>query len=265
MKTTPYLFAAAMAMLFASCSSEDSGGDSTPTNFTVPLADGKFWTYDITTSEAPDSRDSLYVAGDSLIGSTTYKRLEVRDNVATGFYSSSLRNNGVRQSDNKLLLTGDLSLGGDQLPIDLDVSLLDFVIFKSNATNGEILATKAGVIEQTFEGYPLTIRYTLKSKGGESLANFTSPNLDNYTDVKTSQILLNVSITTVQEVSGFPITITILPDQTILTSTQYLANGIGVVYTNTITSYNINQQVADQFGIPASDSQEQQEFLDTHN
>nr|WP_294935815.1 hypothetical protein [uncultured Flavobacterium sp.] len=265
MKTKSYLLIAAAGLLFASCSSDDSSGDTTPTNFTIPLTDGKYWTYDVT-GEAGDTRDSLYVAGDTLIGSTTYKRLEVRDNIATGFYSSSLRNNGVRQVDTKLLLTGDLSLSaGDQLPIDLDLSLLDFTIFKSNATNGEILATKTGTIQQTVQGYPLTIHYTLKSKGGESIPNYTSPNTDAYTDVKTSQIVLNASITTVQDVGGFPITITVLADQTVLTSTQYIANNIGVVYTNTVTSYTINETIATQLGVPSSDSQTQEEFLDTHN
>jgi hypothetical protein len=83
--------------------------------------------------------------------------------------------------------------------------------------------------------------------------------------VKTAKIFLNASITTVQNVGGFPVTITVLSNQQILASTQYIADNIGVAYTNTVTSYTINQAVADQFGIPASNTQTQEEFLDTYN
>lgn len=269
MKKQFYLLTAVFSIFLLSCSSDDTTEESTTplpdTNFSIPLTNGKYWTYDVI-AQAGNSRDSLYISGDSLIGSTTYKRFETKDNIATGFYSSSLRNNGVRESDNKLLLTGDLSLAsGQQLPIDLDVSLTDFIIFKKNAALDEILSTKTGTIQQTVQGYPLTINYTLKSKGGESISNFTSPNGDIFSNVRTSKILLNVSITMVQEFNGFPATITILSDQQILASTQYIANNIGVVHTNTVTSYSINQSIADQFGIPASETQTQQEFLDTYN
>lgn len=268
MKNKFYLLTVAFSVLFISCSSDDSNGDSGPTpdtNFSIPLSNGKYWTYDVV-AQAGNSRDSLYISGDSIIGSNTYKRFEVKNDIATGFYSSSLRNNGVRESDNKLLLTGDLSLAsGQQLPIDLDVSLIDFIIFKKGATLDELLSTKTGTIQQTVQGFPLTINYSLKSKGGESIPNYTSPNGDIYTNVRTSKILLNASITTVQDFNGFPVTITILSDQQILASTQYIANNIGVVYTNTVTTYTINQTIADQFGIPASDTQTQEEFLDTHN
>lgn len=268
MKKKFYLLTAVFSIFLISCSSDDSsGGDNTNqgSNFTIPLTNGKYWTYDVS-GQTGTTRDSLYISGDSLINGITYKRFEVKNNIATGFYSSSLRNNGVRELDNKLLLTGDLSLAsGQQLPINLDVSLVDFIIFKKNATLDEVLSTKTGTIQQTVQGYPLTINYTLKSKGGESIPNYTSPNGDTYTNVKTAKILLNASITTVQDIGGFPVTITILPNQQILASTQYIANNIGVVYTNTVTSYTINQTIADQFGVPASDTQTQEEFLDTYN
>lgn len=271
MKKQFYLLSAVFSIFLISCSSDDSGngdnggnGDNTPTpdnSFTIPLTSGKYWTYDVV-AQAGDSRDSLYISGDSIIGSTTYKRFEVKNNIATGFYSSSLRNNGVRESDNKLLLTGDLSLAsGQQLPIDLDVSLTDFIIFKKNATLNEVLSTKNGTINQTVNGYPLTINYSLKSKGGESIQNFTSPNNDVYTNVKTTKIVLNVSITT--NIGGFQLPV--LSPQDVLTSVQYVANGVGVVYTNTVTNYSIDPDIASQISVPASDTQTQQEFLDTHN
>ena len=105
----------------------------------------------------------------------------------------------------------------------------------------------------------------LKSFAGENYESFTSPNGDSYSNVKSTIIRLNVTITTVQEIiPGFPINITVLTPQDVIVSTQYIASGIGVVHTNTDTSYSINTTIASELGIPASGSQNQKEFLDTY-
>lgn len=250
-----------------SCSSDDATDSTgeTDVNFPLPLNNGNYWTYDVV-GNGTTTRDSLYISGDTLITSNTYKKFKTKDNVATGFYSSSLRNNGVRQSNQLLLMSGDFSFGqGQALPVGLDLSLNDFIIFKKNANNGDILSTKSGNFNQTVNNIPLTIEYTLKSVGGQTLSTFTSPNGDNYTDIKTSKIIVNLKVTTTQVVAGVPYTITLLQPQDVVTSTQYIAKNIGVVYTNTLTTYNIDAAVAGQLGIPASTTQTQEEFLDTYN
>ncbi|WP_288985071.1 hypothetical protein [uncultured Flavobacterium sp.] len=259
MKKSAFLVTLLTSILFISCSSDDSG---TGSNFETPLTIGNYWTYDVE-GQAGITRDSLYISNDTVIGSNTYKKFKTENNIATGFYSSALRNNGVRESNGKLKLSGDLSLAaGQTLPIAVDLTLSDFVIFNKNASNNQSLnsSPKTGTIQQTVSGYPLNINYSLQSYGGETLTSFTSPNGDVYTDVKTTKIKLNVEITTT--ISGFPITA--LAAQDVLVSKQYLADGIGVVYTNTITSYSLNSLVATQLGIPATSSQTQEEFLDTY-
>jgi len=259
------LLLAALSGLFLSCSSDsDDNSDNTPVNFNIPLADNKYWTYDVYLDDNYISRDSLYIAGDSLINGIAYKRFETKDNIATGFYSSALRNNGVREFNNKLLLSGDLSLaGGMQLPIGLDLVLDDFIIFKKSARVNESLSSKSGSFQQDFNGFPLTISYTLKSKGGETIASYTSPNNDTYTNVKTSKIVLSVTVTTV--IPGSSFSIPVLDTQDVLVSTQYIADNIGVVYVNTVTSYTMNSLAAGQLDVPASGSQTQEEFLQSHN
>lgn len=259
MKKSAFFVTLLTSILFISCSSDDSG---TGSNFETPLTIGNYWTYDVE-GQAGITRDSLYISNDTVIGSNTYKKFKTENNIATGFYSSALRNNGVRESNGKLKLSGDLSLAaGQTLPIAVDLTLSDFVIFNKNASNNQALnsSPKTGTIQQTVSGYPLNINYSLQSYGGETLTSFTSPNGDVYTDVKTTKIKLNVEITTT--ISGFPITA--LAAQDVLVSTQYLADGIGVVYTNTVTSYSLNSLVATQLGIPATSSQTQEEFLDTY-
>lgn len=231
-------------------------------NFTTPLNIGNYWTYDISGS-AGNFRDSLYVSNDTVISSYTYKKFKTQNNTAFGFYASALRNNAVRTKKGMLLLTGDLSLNsGASLPIAIDLSLTDFVIFNKNATNNQALnkTAKTGTITDTFSGVPLTINYSLQSYGGENLATFTAPDGTIYTNIKTTKIKLNATISTV--VSG--ISIPVLASQDVLVSTQYLADGIGVVYTNTVTSYALNALAASQLNVPASNSQTQEEILDTY-
>ena len=263
MKLTKIFLVLINSLIFFSCSSDDNSGNNN-SSFQISLTDGSFWTYDIE-NETENTRDSLYISNDTIINTKTYKKFKTRDNLATGFYSSSLRNNGVRFQDGKLLMSGDLSLaGGADLGLDFDLNLDDFVIFNRNATSGQLLSTKSGTIVQDFDGTPITINYSLKSFGGETLNTFTSPNGDSYENVKSVLIKLNVTVTTVQEILGFPVTINVLAPQDVIVSTQYIASGIGVVYTNTDTSYTINSTIADQFGIPASGSQNQKEFLDDY-
>ena len=227
-------------------------------NINVPLTTGNYWKYDVETDGSPLVEDHLFISGDVVIGANTYKKFETVGNLPTGFYSSSLRNNGVRQVQNSLLLTGDLSLNaGQTLPINLNLSLVDFTIFKGNARSSETLSTKTGTINEMVNGYPLTIDYQLRSIAGDNFASFTSPNNDVYTDVKAVKIVLTATVSTT--ISGFPITV--LSNQDILTSYQYVANNIGVVHTNTTITYTIAQLIADQISVPATSTQIQKEYL----
>ena len=263
MKLTKIFLVLINSLIFFSCSSDDNSGNNN-SSFQISLTDGSFWTYNVE-NETENTRDSLYISNDTIINSKTYKKFKTKNNIATGFYSSSLRNNGVRFLDGKLLMSGDLSLaGGAGLGLDFDVTLDDFIIFNRNAASGQLLSTKSGIIEEDFDGTPVTINYSLKSFGGETLNTFTSPNGDSYENVKSVLIKLNVTVTTVQEILGFPVTINVLTPQDVIVSTHYIASGIGVVHTNTTTSYTINSSIADEFGIPASGSQNQKEFLDDY-
>jgi hypothetical protein len=267
MKITKFVLVFLFLSCFISCSSDDSNGTDNGDNtddFVLTMNDGSFWTYNIE-SQDNNTRDSIYISNDTMINGRTYKKFKVENDIATGFYSSSLRNNGVRFLDGKLLLSGDLSLaGGADLGLDFDVTLVDFVIFNRNASSGQLLSTKFGIIEEDFDGTPVTINYSLKSFGGETFNAFSSPNGDSYENVKSVAIILNISVTTVQEIFGFPVVITVLAPQDVIVSTQYIASGIGVVHTNTDTSYSINTTIADQFGIPATGSQNQKEYLDEY-
>lgn len=256
----------ALSLVLLSCSNDDGDSSATPTtDFTdaLPFNNGNYWTYDVVGTAT--TRDSLYIFGDETIGAHTYKEFKTLDNVATGFYSSSLNNNNLRKSSGKLLLTGTLNLAQGQLPIGLDLSLVDFIIFKEYANSGEVLNTKTGSFEQEYNGMPLTITYKLKAVGGQNIGTFTSPNNDVYQNVKSTKIILNLKVTTTQIIGGIAFPFTVLAPQDVITSTQYLSKNIGVVYTKTLTTYNLDPLIASNLGIPATNTQTQEEFLDTFN
>ena len=129
MKKNLIFLALTITTLF-SCSSDDSSNGSPSVINYFPLTTGNYWTYDVTTAgQSITNRDSLFVANDTVIGSKTYKKMKTLT-IANGFFTNTLRNNGLRKEDDAIYLTGDAGLNlGDILPIDLSVS--DFIIFKA--------------------------------------------------------------------------------------------------------------------------------------
>lgn len=258
------IFLVLLSCVMFSCSDEntESPSENITTAFTdaLPLNNGNYWTYDV--EGTTNTRDSLYIFGDEIIGGFTYKEFRNRDNIATGFYSSCLNNNNLRKDSGKLLLTGSLNVPqGQTLPIGLDLSVVDFIIFKEYAAAGELLNEKTGSFQQTVNNIPLTIEYKLKAIGGENLGTFTSPNNDVYPNVISTKIVLNIKASTT--IAGFPVQV--LAPQDVITSTLYISKNIGVVYTNTLTTYSLSTEIANQIGIPATNTQIQKEFLDTFN
>ena len=265
MKTKLFFIALAVTIL-ASCSNDNSSGNASVADY-LPLTDGNYWTYDVTTvGQGTSNRDSLYVANDTVINTKTYKKMKTLA-IPFGFYSNSLRNNGLRKENDAIYMTGNAGLNlGDVLPIDLSVS--DLMIFKESATLDQQLGSVSGVINQDFQGYPLVMNYTMKTTALETLPSFTAEDNTVYTDVKKVKITLNLKVSTTITVPGIPIplTVALLNPQDVVVSTQYYAKNIGMVSTNTIISYEL--QDFSQFGIalpiPQSGTQTQNESLDTY-
>ena len=260
MKIKCFLSFLVAVFVFSSCSNENnSGGDSG--NY-FPLTSGNYWNYDV--EGQTTNRDSLYVANDTLINTISYKKMKTKI-LATGFFSNSLRNNGLKTNGSLVELTGGLAFDlGLNLPINLNVS--NFIIFKNNAVANEQLTTTNGTFTQNLGTFPLTFTYTLKSIGDGSLSTFTSPDGTTYNDIQKSKIILNLKVTTTTTIPGtsFPVTLNLLDTQDVVTATQYYSKNIGMVYNNTQINYQLNAQVASLLMLPANGNQTQEEFLDTY-
>jgi hypothetical protein len=254
----------AFTVVLYSCSSDDSGESGVQTNH-FPLTSGNTWEYDVV-GQLPGT-DNLYVGNDVVIGGQTYKQM-LTTAEPFGFYSSLLRNNGLRNDGSSTLFTGNLNVNlGFDLPIDLSVT--DFTILKTNASTNEVLDTFTGTFTENLEGTPITVSYTLKATALESLATYTTPNPQNetYSDVKKVKMSLMMSISTTQTIPGttFTLEIPILTSQEVVVATQYYAKNIGMVYNNTVVSYNLALDPA-QLGlpIPQSATQTSEEFLSSY-
>ena len=177
-----------------------------------------------------------------------------------------MNKNAARIDGGRILLTGSIGFNfGSALPLDLSIN--DYVIFQENASNNQDLGSVSGVINQTVQNYPLTINYTLKSTNIESLPTFSSNGLV-YTDVKKIKTVLNAKISTSLTVAGipFPVVVSILDQQDVVTSYQYYSKTIGMVYTNTNISYRLNILPAGiNLPLPSTGSQTQEEFLQTYD
>ena len=179
-----------------SCSSSNPGEEiiipETPTTY-MPLKDGNYWNYDVQQVNAGAINSSLGID-------------------ANGFFSRTLKNNGVKISGSSLIATGTFSIPFPGLITPVEINLNNFAFFKDNAPIGTEIGITSGTLQQTVNNYPLDINYTLKAVAQESLPNYTSNNVT-YNNVKKTRLLLNLKISTTN--SG--VTAILLADQTVFT------------------------------------------------
>lgn len=252
-----------LSIFTLSCSSDDSPADDNGEPVTsLPIVSGNYWTYEVfnhETANTPASfaRDSVYVGNDTLINNVAYKKMKTLT-IANGFFSGTLKDNGLRIDGNKMRISGSLNFAAG-LPTTLAFSVSDFIILKENASIGEELSATTGSFTQDFNNIPLTFYYTLKSVADGS-QNSLASNGATYSDITKTKVILNLKIT-----ADFGIAVTVMPAQDVLVSTQYYSKNIGMVYNLTNINYTLSTLPAGyQLPIPQTGSQTQEEFLDVY-
>lgn len=258
-----YFIAILLMAFLTSCSSDDATTEPDDTNPIeadyFPLENSAFWVYDVS-GEFP-GRDSLYTANDTMINNTSYKKFKTKD-VAFGFFSGSLAENGVRKSGDKLLVSGSTGVNLIQdFPIDLTVT--DFVIFKESASENEQLGLTSGNFTYNYGEIPLKFDYTMKSIAGQSLASYAVPNYGTFQDVKVVKIIVNLKISAEFSAGGITIPAAILAPQDVLVSTQYYAKNIGMIHSSTDINYELEDfsMFNFEFPFPTTGSQNIKEYL----
>ena len=250
-----------LSLFILSCSSDDGSPATESVTDFLPLNDDNYWLYDVTSdAQQGVGNDNLYIANDTIINNITYKKFKTQ-NLAYGFFSNALSNNGVRKLDDRLLLTGTATFNfSEQLPFSIDAT--DLVIFKESATNNQVIGTLNGTIEEEYEGYTIEFQYVLTTTAKDNMDVYTV-NGETYTNVKPMEIKLNLDAVLQYNFGGVPIPITIMPQQDVVISTQYYAENIGVVHVETNFEYHLSDfsQYPIEIPIPESVAISQEEVL----
>jgi len=262
MKKITYLF---LALVIISCSSDDNGNTSNPTEETYnffPLTSGTYWTYD-NESDQETTRDSLYVSGIEEINGVAHTLLSAEE-PASGFMTVLLSQNLVRTTETSLLLTGELGAPPVEGFPEIIIPLVDFELYNSEASVNELLSETTGEIEQTIEDIPLVIAYSIKTIQRETFENGYSGFSES---VISSELIVNLSITAIIEFNGITIPIPILQAQDVVTVTNYYADEIGLINSDTLIEYELEDlsDLGIVLPIPQQDSSSATQVIDTYN
>ena len=135
-------------LLITSCSQNNNGSDSQdlsdliPTTY-MPLTIGNYWDYNVQqvnpgAVNTSIGTDHLFISNDTLISGVTYKKMKTSV-MPNGFFSNTLRNNGVKISGSSLIATGKFSIPFPGLiePIERKMILLNINISDVNDIIGD--------------------------------------------------------------------------------------------------------------------------------
>lgn len=244
------------ALALLGCSSDDnSGGENDPDESFLPQEQGKYWVYDVN-SEDFSGRDSLYVSGTNISGGNTYYTYTTLE-TATGFYSSVMTSGQSRVSGARIMISGSINFGdvfGEELG-DLGVVFEDFVFFDANATQGAALDSESGGFSIPYDDeIDLDVDYTLYSKAGQGFSSYTVPGGTVYQNVKAVTVAVSVVITAKMNFFGTDLSYPVLTTQDVISSTQYYAENVGMIYAATDIQYNLSEIPDIGFEIPVPEN-----------
>lgn len=206
----------------------------------LPLYIDNQWNYDIentnnNTNETTNSQDVLKVESENASGFS----LSVNDNgVANGTMSGILTTGDLYLTETTLVSNGTIGLPIDGF--DFNIVLENALLYNTEAPNGEILYTQSGNFAQDFQGYPITINYSLFSTQLENLENMEVLGA-NFDTVTSANISLELSVSTEVSVFGLTQTISLLDTQNVLSVDAFYAKDIGLITANANIGYSLNE------------------------
>ena len=261
MKKITYLL---IALVIVSCSSDDDNG-SNPSGETYnyfPLTQNTYWTYDTESEQAGPARDSLYVSGVEEINGVVNTVLGAQE-PTSGFMTALLSQSLVRATNTSLLLNGELGAPPVEGFPEITIPLVDVKLYDSEAAVGEVLNEVSGEIEQTVQDIPLVIGYTIKTIQKETFEN----GYGGFSQVISSDLIVNLSINAVIDFNGFPITIPIMQAQDVITVTNYYADEIGLIDSDTLIEYQLEDLsgLGIELPFPEQDSQTATQVIDIYH
>lgn len=224
--------------IFSACSSDDdsTGEEQISDANYFPLSVDNEWNYDNASQQegepAMESTDMLYVAAQS---NNEYE-LETVD-FADGFMTSLLANGTLSKENYQLIYDGSYLYQFEGIS-PIEIPLNDVVFYDVAASAGTELFISSDVITQTVQNIPLQIEYSVITTDEGDMDNWEVNGVE-YEDVISSKFVLRLKISATQTIFGNTITVPILDTQDVLVGTNYYAAGVGMIQSDMVLSYEL--------------------------
>ena len=248
-----YLFLILITGTLLSCSSDDDEtGTSGSTAVYFPLTLTNDWTYDVTTDDntnpTTSTTDVITVDETTVINTKEYYGMSSSVG-SSGTMTQLFDQNYFRSEAGVFYTDGNFTLplsnfGGT----DIVITLNEAKLIDDSKANGTVLEQQSGTTTQNIGGYDLNVEYTFKTVQRETLNNHTVETVV-YNDIVKSDIILSVKVSTTVDI-GVPINITLLDTQDVLTITNFYANGIGLIDSTSLFTYQLEDLSALPITIP---------------
>jgi len=250
MKLRILSIALVMISLF-SCSSDDTSMNDTNNSDYFPLTTGNEWNY-INSSQTQGEQE---VTNDEKLTITSendnaYAFNSSADPLERGIITGILANGNLSKQNGQLVYNGEYVVDLSLYNLDnLTIPLTDLVVYDINASAGENLSNISNTIDQTFniqgQAIPLVIEYSLNTQQNEILESY-SVSGTSYENVLKSSVSLTLEVN-----ADIIVSIPLLEEQQVLTSSNYYAENIGLIYSENQANYNFED--LSQFGVPNMD------------
>ena len=237
--------------LIISCSSDDNNTSNSSYNY-YPLIINNTWTYDVVTDDntnPPTSTvDVITVDETTTINTNDYYGMSSSAG-SSGTMTQLFDQNYFRSEAGVFYTDGNFTLplsnfGGTDIVIDLSEAKL----INESQANDTILESQSGTTAQSIGGFDLDIEYTFKTIQRETISNHTVETVV-YDNIIKSDIILSLKVTTTVNI-GVPIVVTLLDTQDVLSIKNYYADGIGLIDSNAIFTYQLEDLSALPVTIP---------------
>ncbi|HIB38379.1 hypothetical protein [Mesonia sp.] len=248
MKNFRLFYLLILVTTLVSCSSDDSSNDTEEVvSNHFPLTVGNSWTYNNETAYEDgtfdNSQETISVASSNEAQGVTYYSLTSNlPPLQQGFVTGILTNGELTAADNQLIYNGELSINLSEMGIpdaeNLTIPLVNVIMFDADASTGNILTadldnsfTQSIPVQGT--DIPFTFEYDLETFQGDFLESYTANEMS-FEDVFSADIIVTIEINA--NFSG--ITIPVLDSQEAIQITNYYADNVGMIYSETAINYN---------------------------
>lgn len=251
MKLRILSIALVMISLF-SCSSDDTSVNDTNNSDYFPLTTGNEWNY----SNSSQTQGEQEITNDEKLTITSendnaYAFNSSADPLERGIITGILANGSLSKQNGQLVYNGEYVVDLSLYNLDnLTIPLTDLVVYDINASAGENLSNISNTIDQTFniqgQEIPLVIEYSLNTQQNEILESY-SVSGTSYDNVLKSSVSLTLEVN-----ANIIVSIPLLEEQEVLSSSNYYAENIGLIFSENQANYNFED--LSQFGVPNMDS-----------